>query len=190
MALLSVAERKALFKEIGLGYSKATILAFQKKYMLRKSDWDGVYGINTQNALLTVVNTFRYTDNFDPKEFRCDCGGRFCCGFPNYMKPNELKLIQAIRNHWGRPITVTQGLRCSGRNRQLNGSIVNSKHLSGKAIDFYQKGVTDTLANRKASLKWIKKQPGFSYGYGNGINSNGYAVRASYMGNCMHVDSK
>ncbi len=190
MALLSVAKRKELFKELGLEYNKATIKAFQKKYMLRKSDADGIYGKNTENTLLTVVNTLRYTKDFDPKEFRCDCGGRFCCGFPTYMKPHMLMHIQAIRDHYGKPITVTQGMRCKGRNRQLRGSIVNSKHLTGQAIDFYQKGVTDTLANRKMAIRWIKKQPYHTYTYGNGINSNGYRVRAGYMGNALHTDVK
>lgn len=190
MALLPVKERQVLFKELGLEYNKATIKALQQKYMFRKSDWDGIYGPNTENMLLTVVNTFRYTKNFDPKEFRCDCGGRYCCGFPSYMKPHELVTIQAIRDHWGRPIIVTCGMRDKTYNSKLRGSITNSKHLTGAAIDFYQQGVTDTLANRKRSINWIKKQPYVNYCYGNGINSNGYRVSAPYMGNALHVDTK
>lgn len=188
--MLSLAERKALFKEIGLGYNEATILAFQKKYMLRKSDWDGIYGPNTENTLLTVVYTFRYTKFFQPEEFRCECGGKYCCGFPTYMKPHMLMHIQAIRDHYGRPITVTCGMRDPVYNRKLNGSISNSKHCQGMAVDFYQRGVTDTLANRKMAIRWIKTQPFHTYTYGNGINSNGYRVKASYMGNCLHTDVK
>lgn len=188
--MLSLAERKALFKEIGLGYNKSTIKAFQMKYMLRKSDYDGIYGPNTENTLLTVVYTLRYTKNFQPEEFRCDCGGRFCCGYPSFMKPHMLAHIQAIRDHYGKPIKVTQGMRCKGRNKQLNGSIVNSKHLQGMAVDFYQKGVTDTLANRKMAIRYIKTLPFHSYSYGNLINSSGYKVKASYMGNCLHTDVK
>lgn len=188
--MLSLAERKALFKEIGLGYNKSTIKAFQMKYMLRKSDYDGIYGPNTENTLLTVVYTLRYTKNFRPEEFRCDCGGRFCCGYPSFMKPHMLAHIQAIRDHYGKPIKVTQGMRCKGRNKQLNGSIVNSKHLQGMAVDFYQKGVTDTLANRKMAIRYIKTLPFHSYSYGNLINSSGYKVKASYMGNCLHTDVK
>lgn len=190
MALLSLAERKAMFKELGLGYNKATIMAFQKKYMMRKSDYDGIYGTNTDNTLRTVYNVFKYTDNFKPEEFRCECGGRYCCGFPSYMKPHELMNIQAIRSHWNRPVIVTCGLRCKTYNKKLNGSITNSKHLTGQAIDFYQKGVTDTLANRKMAIKWIKKLPNHTYTYGNLINSNGVRIRASYMGNALHTDTK
>lgn len=188
--MLPVEKRKQYFKDIGYTYNKSGILSFQKRYMLRKSDYDGIYGPNTENALLTVWNTRTYTKNFKPEEFRCDCGGKYCCGFPSYMKQHELTLIQDIRDHWNKPVKVTCGLRCAAYNRKLNGSIVNSKHLTGQAIDFYQKGVTDTLANRKKSIKWIKTRPFFTYAYGNGINSNGYAVKAAYMGNCLHVDTK
>ena len=191
MALLTVAERKAIFKELGLTYNKANIQALQRKYMWRSSDVDGIYGPNTDNMLRTVYNTLKYTKNFDPKEFRCECGGRYCCGFPTYMKPHELISIQAIRDHWGRPITVTCGMRDATYNRKLNGSVANSKHLTGSAIDFYQRGVTDTLANRKMAIKWMKKNlPYLNYAYGNGINSSGYSVRAPYMGNALHVDTK
>lgn len=191
MALLTVAERKAIFKELGLTYNKANIQALQKKYMWRSSDVDGIYGPNTDNMLRTVYNTLKYTKNFDPKEFRCECGGRYCCGFPSYMKPHELITIQAIRDHWGRPITVTCGMRDATYNRKLNGSVANSKHLTGSAIDFYQRGVTDTLANRKMAIRWMKRNlPYLNYAYGNGINSSGYSVRAPYMGNALHVDTK
>lgn len=191
MALLTVDKRKQYFKELGYGtYNKSSILKFQKKYMLRKSDWDGIYGTNTDNTLRTVYNVKKYTKNFKPEEFRCECGGRYCCGYPSYMKPHELQNIQAIRTHFNKPITVTCGMRCKPYNSRLNGSISTSRHLTGQAIDFYQAGVTDSLANRKKAIKWIKKLPYHNYTYGNGINSNGYRVRAPYMGNALHTDTK
>ena len=79
MALLTVEERKRYFKDLGYGeYNKESILAFQKRYMLRNSDYDGIYGTNTDNTLRTVWNTLHYTKNFKPEEFRCECGGRYC----------------------------------------------------------------------------------------------------------------
>ena len=69
MALLTVNERKAIFKQLGFGeYNEKSIKAFQKKYMLRKSDCDGVYGPNTDNTLRTVFYTLKYTKNFKPEE--------------------------------------------------------------------------------------------------------------------------
>lgn len=190
MALLKLTERKAIFQELGLGeYNEKNIKAFQKKYMLRKSDADGIYGKNTDNTLRTVYYTKVYTKNFKPEEFRCECGGKYCCGYPNYMKPAELIHIQRIRDHYDEPITVTCGLRCKTWNSKLGGSIQNSLHMQGLAIDFFQSGVTDPLGNRKRSIKWIKKQPNHHYTYGNGYNSYGNGIYAPYMGNALHTDT-
>ena len=130
----------------------------------------------------------RNTKNFSVKEFRCECGGKYCCGYPSTLKVEMLRNIQAIRDHWGRPVTVTCGLRDKVWNSKLGGSIQNSLHLCGQAVDFYQAGVTDTLANRKASIRWIKTLPNHHYTYGNGINSYGNGVSAPYMGNALHTD--
>lgn len=184
MALLDEKTRSEYLKELGFG----SIKALQAAYMYPKYV-DGKYGQQTDNLLRTAINVKRYTKNFSPKEFRCECGGKYCCGYPDYMKPEVLKNIQAIRDHWNRPITVTCGLRDKTYNSKLGGSIQNSLHLKGKAIDFYQKGVTDTLANRKSSIKWIKTLPNHHYTYGNGINSYGNKVSAPYMGNALHTDT-
>lgn len=189
MALLTTEQRKARFKYLGLGeYNKANIARFQKKY-LRKKDVDGVYGTDTDRALRHVYNVKKYTKNFSPEEFKCECGGKYCCGYPSWMKKVELENLQSIRDHYGKPMTITCGLRCKGYNKKLRGSITNSKHLTGYATDFYMKGVTDTLANRKAAIKYIKKLPNHNYTYGNGINSNGVKVSAGYMGNALHTDT-
>ena len=189
MALLTVEQRKTRFKYLGLGeYNEANIRKFQKKY-LRSKDVDGIYGTNTDNALRHVYNVKKYTKNFSPEEFKCECGGKYCTGYPSYMKKVELENLQTIRSHYGKPMVVTCGLRCKTYNSKLSGSIPNSKHLTGYATDFYMSGVTDTLANRKAAIKYIKTLPNHNYTYGNGINSNGYAVKASYMGNALHTDT-
>lgn len=168
-----------------LGY--ASVQDFQKAVMYPQYV-DGKYGQQTENALISAINVKRNTKNFSVKEFRCECGGRYCCGYPSTLKVEMLKNIQAIRDHWGRPITVTCGLRDKTYNSKLGGSIQNSLHLSGQAVDFYQSGVTDTLANRKQSIKWIKTLPAHHYTYGNGINSYGNGVSAPYMGNALHTD--
>lgn len=192
MALLSLEQRKKYFDYLKLGiYNKTNIKKFQKTaFPTMSKEWDGVYGAKTDNALRHWYNVKKYTKNFSPEEFKCECGGRYCSGYPTYMKANELKNIQAIRDHWKKPITITCGMRCVLYNRSLNGSITNSKHLTGQAIDFYQPGVTDTLANRKKAIKWIKTLPNHTYTYGDGINSYGYYIRASYMGNALHTDTK
>lgn len=189
MALLTEEQRKKRFEYLGLGeYNEANIKKFQKKY-LRAMDVDGKYGTNTDNLLRHVYNVKRFTKNFTPEEFKCECGGRYCTGYPSYMKKVELQNLQKIRDHYGKPITITCGLRCRPYNNSLAGSIPNSKHLSGYATDFYAKGVTDTLENRKKAIKWIKTLPNHNYTYGNGINSNGVSLSAPYMGNALHTDT-
>lgn len=190
MGLLPLEKRKQLFKALKLGdYNKENILKFQKKYFTRKQDQDGIYGQNTENLLRHVYNCSTVKD-FKPEEFKCECGGRYCTGYPNWIKLNQIRHLQAIRDHWGRPMIITSGLRCRGYNSAIGGSIVNSKHLTGSATDFYMQGVTDTLANRKNAIKWIKILPNHTYTYGNGINSLGNYVSAPYMGNALHTDTK
>lgn len=190
MALLSVNQRKEYFKALGLGeYNKANILKLQKQYFTRKSDCDGIYGVNTDNLLRHVYNVKTYTKNFSPKEFICDCGRRYCTGYPTYMKDYQLKHLQTIRDHYGRPMTITSGMRCRTRNRRVGG-ITNSLHLYGQATDFYMRGVTDSLANRRKAIKYIKTLKRHNYTYGNRCNSCGGSPRAPYMGNALHTDTR
>jgi len=189
MALLTVEKRKLYFQKLDLGeYNETNIKKFQKKY-LRAKDVDGIYGTDTDRLLRHVYNVTKYTKNFSPEEFKCECGGKYCTGYPTWMKKVELENLQAIRTHFGRPMKVTCGMRCRPYNNSLAGSIPNSKHLTGYATDFYMLGVKDTLTNRKAAIKWIKTLPNHNYTYGNGINSNGVKVAASYMGNALHTDT-
>lgn len=191
MALLSTAKRKEYFKALGLGeYNKANILKLQKQYFTRKKDIDGIYGPNTDNLLRHVYNVKTFTKNFSPQEFKCECGGRYCTGYPTYMKDFQLINLQTIRTHYGRPMQVTSGMRCRWYNSHIGGSIANSLHLQGQATDFYIRGVTDTLARRKSAIKYIKKLARHHYTYGNGINSAGGHPSARYMGNALHTDTR
>lgn len=191
MALLSVEKRKEYFKYLGLGtYCKANILKMQKKYMLRKSDWDSDYGPNTDAVLRHLRNVKKYAPSFHPTEFRCGCKGKYCSGYPTRMKAKELAHLQSIRNHFGVPITVTSGLRCKTYNSKLSGSSSTSRHMSGYAVDFYIPGITTTLAGRKKVIKYAKKLKNHNYSYCNGYNSNGVKVYAPNMGNAVHSDTK
>ena len=189
MALLSEAKRKEYFKYLGLGaYNKTNIKKFQNTaFPNLPKEWDGVWGSKTDNALRHWRNVKKFTKNFRPEEFRCNCG--HCTGYPSWMKKVELQNLQKIRDHYGKPMKVTSGLRCKWENDHSKGSINNSKHLTGYACDFYMQGVTDTLANRKKAIKYIKTLPNHGYTYGNGYNSNGVAIRAAYMGNALHTDT-
>lgn len=186
MAILSEVTRKKYFKYLGLGeYNNTNLRKLQKTYM-RSQDVDGAYGPATDRLLRHLYNVKLCAPSFKPTEFRCTCG--HCTGYPSYMKRVELKHLQKIRDHYDRPMIITSGLRCKHANGSSTGSIQNSLHLVGRACDFYMTGVTDTLANRKKAIKYIKTLPNHHYTYGNGINSNGVAVSAPYMGNALHTD--
>lgn len=189
MALLSIETRKKYFRALGLGeYNKKNIGKLQRRYF-RKKDVDEEYGPDTDILLRHVYNVLVWLPNenggkanFRPEEFKCECGGKYCTGYPSYMKRVELANLQSIRNHYKRPMTVTCGLRCKDYNKKLKGSIESSLHLVGRACDFNMGGVTESLAQRKAAIKWIRKLPNHHYTYGHGYNSKGVSVSAPYMG--------
>lgn len=188
MALLTTAQRKARFKALGLGeYNKANIKKFQKKaFPSHKEQWDGEYGLHTDRALRHFYNC-SLVKNFEPTEFRCPCGR--CTGYPSWMKQVELKHLQKIRNHYGKPMTITSGLRCSYENNRVGG-VKGSGHTKGYAADFYMAGVTDTVANRTKALAYIKKLPNHEFTYGAHMkDSNGLYRDADGMGNAMHTET-
>lgn len=187
MALLPVKTRQAYFKKLGLGeYNEENIRKLQKKYM-RPADADGIYGTNTDRLLRHIYNCSLVKD-FKPEEFRCPCG--HCTGYPTYMKQVELNHIQTIRDHYGKPMTITSGLRCDHENRRVGG-VPNSGHKTGYAVDFYMQGVTDTVPNRNKALSYIKELPDHKFTYGaHMVDSDGAYREASGMGNAMHTETK
>ena len=189
MALLSIKKREEYFELIGIGaYNKRNILRLQKKYFRRDIDYDGIYGKDTDTLLRHIVNVMLNTKNFKPEEFRCSCG--MCTGYPDRMKAKTLKLCQHIRSNYNKPMTITSGLRCLYENSNSTGSVINSKHLTGQAFDYYIYGVTDTVFNRKKTIKVIEKFKYHDFSYGDGIDSDGNIRSAKYMGNAMHTQSK
>lgn len=189
MALLDIDERERRLKFLGYGeYNAENIKAFQKEaFPKQPKQHDGKYGINTDRALRHFYNVKKVTKDFKPTEFRCNCGR--CTGYPSYMKQVELKHLQKIRNHYGKPMIITSGLRCSYENSRVGG-VRNSGHTRGYAADFYMKGVTDTVANRKRSLSYIKKLDNHEFTYGAYmLDSNGTYRAAGGMGNAMHTET-
>ncbi len=189
MALLTVDERARRLKYLGFGeYNKTNIKKFQKHaFPNDPKQWDGKWGVNTDRAGRHFYNVKKVTKNFSPEEFKCTCG--HCTGYPSYMKQVELKHIQKIRNHYGKAMKITSGLRCSYENKRVGG-VRNSGHTRGYAVDFYMPGVTDTIANRKKALTYIKKLDNHEFTYGADMkDSNGTYRTAAGMGNAMHTET-
>ena len=189
MSLLSKATRSAYLKELGFDYSKESIKKFQRIAFINPDEHDGKYGKKTDYALRHWHNVRKNCNpkNFKPEEFRCPCG--HCTGYPVQMKAKELRHIQKIRDHYGKPMTITSALRCSYQNRKVGG-VSDSRHLTGQAVDFYMPGVTDSFEHRLKAVKYIKSLPNHRYTYGNGINSLGAHVSKPSMGNALHTDTR
>lgn len=138
--------------------TKAAAAKFQKKYGLNA---DGIIGALTEQKLLDAVNGIAQPIDFwssvkyfKQDEFKCKCG----CGADD-IEEELVQVAERVREHFGKPITVSSGLRCVKHNKKVGG-VSNSRHLSGKAMDFNVKGVSASVV-----LAYVKKQPEIRYAY-------------------------
>lgn len=82
----------------------------------------------------------RISPDFQRHEFACRCG----CGFDT-IDARTLEIVQAVRDHFGVPVTINSGCRCSSHNREIGGA-THSQHLVGRAADIVVDGVApDTV---------------------------------------------
>ena len=145
--------------------SKTATKAFQKDFGLEA---DGVCGADTEKALKHTVcygiskkqesvQSGDFWDGikyFEQSEFRCRCG----CG-ADEMNETLIRVADRVRDHFGRPVSVSSGRRCAKHNAKVGG-VSNSRHLSGKAMDFCVVGNTAIQV-----LDYVKKQPEIRYAY-------------------------
>lgn len=83
----------------------------------------------------TTTGTFwAEIEFFDREEFRCQCRGKCCTGFPNEPHEATVRFADAIRRRVGKPIRVNSGLRCPTWN-SIQGGVANSNHMTGGAVD-------------------------------------------------------
>nr|WP_256476213.1 D-Ala-D-Ala carboxypeptidase family metallohydrolase [Anaerofustis sp. NSJ-163] len=108
---------------------------------------------------------------FKKSEFKCQCGGKYCNGYPAEMSSKLIDILEELREYFGKPITITSGLRCSKHNANVGG-VSNSKHMYGKAADIYIAGVD------KAKIKSKAYSLGAAYSYYGTDN----------MGNAVHIN--
>lgn len=99
---------------------------------------DGICGVNTRARLNASTSNLTWDDikYFKKSEFDCKCG----CGLNN-IDLKLVKILDEIREYFGKPMLITCGCRCTSYNRKVGG-IANSKHLKGKAADIWISGVS------------------------------------------------
>ena len=71
---------------------------------------------------------------FTRPEFKCQCGGRYCNGYPAEPAEETVRMADEIRKRVGVPLTVNSGLRCKQHNAEVGG-VSNSLHTTGQAVD-------------------------------------------------------
>lgn len=101
---------------------------------------------------------------FQKSEWACKCG----CGLDN-VNHTLVTVAERTRKYFNAPITISSGLRCPTRNAQAGG-VSNSRHLTGKAMDFCVRGKSAAQV-----LAYVQKQPEIRYAY---------AINESYV----HMD--
>ena len=197
--MLSIKKRKQYLKYIGLyngtldnrntaEYRKA-VRTLQNTYFPERLQ-TGKYAKWTEILLRNAVRVKQYTKNFNLTEFSCDCGGRYCSRYPKLISINLLKYAQQIRDNYKEPMYITSALRCERYNNTLSGSIKNSKHTQGKAIDFYTYS-TDRLNYRKQVIDYFIKKATASYSYCDSYTRTKLrrgTINAQYMGTSIHID--
>lgn len=156
--------------------SKTATKAFQKDY--GGLTVDGLVGKETETALKKAVAegmpakkettttekpaTKDGWDNikyFAKSEFACKCGGKYCKGYPAEISMELVGAAEKVRIHFGKPMTISSGLRCAKHNTNVGG-VSNSRHKFGKAIDFCVAGKTSAQV-----LSYVKTLPEIRYSY-------------------------
>ncbi len=74
--------------------------------------------------------------NFKVKEFACSDGSD-----PVFIAPELVEVLQKIRDHFKKPITINSGYRTVSKNKAVDGATY-SQHQYGTAADISIKGVT------------------------------------------------
>ena len=77
----------------------------------------------------------KLSTNFKVNEFACSDGSD-----PIFIDSDLVDVLQKIRTHFGKSVTITSAYRTPARNKAVGGTTY-SQHLYGKAADIKVKGV-------------------------------------------------
>ena len=130
---------------------------------------DGIAGEQTKAALKAAVSQgmpekqedsfWDHIRHWSREEFRCRCGGKYCGGFPAEPDKQLVELVDDLREAAGRPAHASSGLRCPTWNT-IQGGVSNSRHLTGKALDFSVEGMS---GQRLLALAQKDKRTRYAY---------------------------
>lgn len=75
--------------------------------------------------------------HFKVREFACHDSSD-----PIFLDSELIELLEAIRGHFGAPVTITSGFRTAAYNARIPHASAHSQHLYGRAADFRVAGVS------------------------------------------------
>lgn len=145
----------------------AATITYQKAHGLSP---DGIAGPLTRAEIAKDADVnWEEVKYFDRDEFKCKCKGKHCDGFPVEPSKVLVTVCDRTREHFGCVMKVNSGVRCQDYNDSLDGSVPNSRHILGKAVDFKIRTEKGGYLGAKKILEYVKQQPEIRYAYA--INS-------------------
>lgn len=100
----------------------------------------------------TKGKAVKLSANFNSTEF--DCHGSGCCS-QTLINETLVEYLQKIREHFGKPITITSGYRCETHNKRIGGA-TGSRHSKGDAADIVVSGVSSREVAKYAESIGVK----------------------------------
>lgn len=124
--------------------------------------------------LITAGTFWDEIEYFTREEFRCQCKGKYCNGFPVEPQEKLVRTVNEIRKRLGVPVTIVEsggsGVRCEIHNRNVGG-VENSDHKTGNAADLHSDKSPEEMARVAEEVMGNTGQIGiYSWGIHVGIN--------------------
>jgi uncharacterized protein YcbK (DUF882 family) len=94
-----------------------------------------VNGINVKVYSKAKNGSQKLSTNFKVKEFACKDGSD-----PIFISPDLVEILQKIRTHFGKAVTITSAFRTANHNKSVGGAAY-SQHLYGTAADIKVNGI-------------------------------------------------
>jgi hypothetical protein len=142
--------------------SKISANAFEEDYGVEANDKNLLAAVNGTLKPVEKAQNGDFWDSikyFQKSEFKCKCGGKHCNGYPEEPSEKLVKVADRTREHFGKPITVSSGVRCAKHNEKVGG-VANSRHRYGKAMDFCVSGMPASIV-----LAYVQSQKEIRYAY-------------------------